>query len=117
METGEVIKFLRNKYNLTQDELAIKLRLNKSSIQKYESGAVNNLKMETLRDLCDLFKVPAGAFVFADKMNENDIDLLLKFSISGMTPMYEVVHLNDYAIKKINEFVRDLIDSGNYKST
>lgn len=50
MQTGEVIKFFRKNLNLTQDELAEKLRVNKSSIQKYESGAVQNLKIETIRD-------------------------------------------------------------------
>jgi DNA-binding XRE family transcriptional regulator len=44
---------------MTQDELANKLLVNKSSIQKYESGAVFNLKMETIRDLCQLFSIPS----------------------------------------------------------
>lgn len=58
MQTEEVIKFLRKKFDMTQDELAIKLQVNKSSVQKYESGAVSNLKMDTIRNLCQLFSVP-----------------------------------------------------------
>ena len=55
-ETGEVIKYL------TQEELATKLWVNISSVQKYESGAVNNLKMETIRDL---FGIPPWILIFS----------------------------------------------------
>lgn len=58
METGEVIKYLRKNFNMTQEELTSKLRVNISSVQKYESGTVNNLKMETIRDLYELFSIP-----------------------------------------------------------
>lgn len=38
MHTGKVIKFLRTYKNMTQDQLSDVLGVNKSSIQKYESG-------------------------------------------------------------------------------
>lgn len=50
METGEVIKKLRNEKKFTQSELGIMLGVNTSSIQKYESGATKNLKLETIKE-------------------------------------------------------------------
>ena len=48
--------------------------MNKSSIQKYESVAVRNLKMETIRKLCTLFDVPPWVFVFPELLkSENDL--------------------------------------------
>lgn len=63
METGEVIKKLRNKKKFTQSELGIMLGVNTSSIQKYESGTTENLKLETIRELCHIFDVPSVVFV------------------------------------------------------
>ena len=56
METGDVIKKLRNEKKFTQSELGIMLGVNTSSIQKYESGATKNLKLETIRELCQNIK-------------------------------------------------------------
>lgn len=64
METGQVIKKLRNDKKLTQSELGIMLGVNTSSIQKYESGTTKNLKLETIRELCHIFDVPPIVFCF-----------------------------------------------------
>ena len=56
MHTGEVIKILRKNKNMTQEELAQLLGVNKSSIQKYESGKVQNLKFENLSNCATYLK-------------------------------------------------------------
>ena len=65
---GEVIKYLRKNFNMTQEELVTKLRVNISSVQKYESSIVNNLKMETIREL---FGIPPWILIFP---NQNDFE-------------------------------------------
>ena len=64
MTTGEVIRKLRIKNGYTQTELAEKLGITLSTIQKYKGVAIQNLKIETLRDLCNIFYVPPVAFSF-----------------------------------------------------
>lgn len=117
MNTGDIIKFLRKKFNLTQDELAIKLRVNKSSVQKYESGVVQNLKMETIRDLCELFKVSPVVFIFPEQIENlklmEPMMLTNSVNLSHLTIM--AAKLNDEGRQKALEYVRDLADSGNYK--
>ena len=39
--SNEVIKFLRESLDLTQDELSKAMKISKSSIEKYEYGVVN----------------------------------------------------------------------------
>lgn len=70
METGEVIKKLRNKKKFTQSELGIMLEVNTSSIQKYESEATKNLKLETIRELCHIFDVPSVVFVLPETLDD-----------------------------------------------
>ena len=112
MQTGDVIKFLRKNFNMTQDELAIKLRVNKSSVQKYESGAVQNLKLETIRELCDLFEVPPWVLIFPNYVTSEKMILnSIKYNNIRV-----ITAFNDAGINKINEYVSDLSMIEKYKS-
>lgn len=111
METGEVIKFLRKKFNLTQDELAIKLRVNKSSVQKYESGAVNNLKMETIRELCELFNIPPWILIFPNYIKSEETILnAIKYNDFRILSV-----LNEEGVNKIAVYARDLSEIKRYR--
>ena len=66
MHTGEIIKYLRKEKELTQEQLAILLGVRKSSVQKYENGKIQNLKLDTLQKLCKTFRTSPYAFVFPD---------------------------------------------------
>ena len=112
METGEVIKYLRKNFNMTQEELATKLRVNISSVQKYESGAVNNLKMETIRDLCELFGIPPWILIFPNYIqSERTILNSIKYNYARM-----LLILNDDGIAKVVDYVNDICEIDKYKS-
>lgn len=111
MHTGKVIKILRKNKNMTQDQLSEALGVNKSSIQKYESGAVHNLKMETIRNLCTLFDVPPWVFVFLELLKSEE-DLTNFQSISESVDF--TLALNAQSVMKVLQYVHDLINSGNY---
>ena len=64
---GQNIKELRKKKGLTQSELAEMLGVNKSAVQRYESGVIVNLKTETIRKLCDIFDTYPYKFVYTKK--------------------------------------------------
>ena len=84
---------------------------NKSSIQKYESVAVRNLKMETIRKLCALFDVPPWVFIFPELLKSEN-DLINYQSISESVNF--TLALNVQGVKKVLEYAHDLINSGNY---
>ena len=105
METGDIIKKLRNEKKFTQSKLGIMLVVNTSSIQKYESDATKNLKLETIRELCHIFDVPQIVFVLPETLDEGFktyhermFKEYLKFSLC----------VNNEGIKKIFEYVDDI---------
>ena len=53
-KANEIFKFLRQGLNLTQDELAKKVGISKSSIEKYEYGTCN-YTFETLLKIAKIF--------------------------------------------------------------
>lgn len=55
MNMSDRIKEQRKKLDLTQEELADKLGLQKSAIAKYENGRVENIKRSTIAKMSQLF--------------------------------------------------------------
>ncbi len=51
VEIGKRIKQVRESKNLSQDDLAKRLGLNKSSIQRYESGQVQRIKLPVIENM------------------------------------------------------------------
>lgn len=64
MHTGTKIKDLRKAYNMTQSDLGDLLGVKKSAIQKYEKGEIVNLKLSSLKKLCEIFNVTSDYFIF-----------------------------------------------------
>jgi transcriptional regulator with XRE-family HTH domain len=54
MTIGEKIRFLRNKNNLSQEELAKALNTTKQAIYKYESGIVTNIPLDKIETLSNV---------------------------------------------------------------
>ena len=57
MARGERIKQLREKFGLTQDELAEKLGTTKQTIYKYETGVITNIPSDKIEEMAALFGV------------------------------------------------------------
>ena len=107
METGDIIKKLRKNKNITQAELAIMLGVNMSSIQKYESGATRNLKLETIRELCHIFDVPPIVFVFPESYEMTFDEYIKEFNYTNYF-FDRMLNLNDEGRKKALEYINDL---------
>ena len=101
MTTGEVIRKLRIENQYTQNELAIMLGLKLSTLQKYESGAIQNLKLETLRELCHIFEVPPVAFVFP-KLEKGMEQIFIRWFVNAGKG------LNEEGARKVFEYIKDL---------
>lgn len=116
MSVGKIIKFLRQKNGLTQNELSEILGITKNSIQKYESNDVPNIKTETLRKLCEEFDMPARAFIFPEQFRDYDLDKMSRLEriMQKYIEKY-LIHLNEEGIKKVLEYSKDLHDSENYR--
>lgn len=108
MSAGDIIKKLRIEKGYTQSELAIMLGLKLSTLQKYESGMIVNIKLETLRELCSIFDVPPITLVFPN-LTTKEKQGLLKWGIM------EYSGLNEAGYKKAIEYIADLKKIESYR--
>lgn len=113
MHAGEVIRVLRKKRKLTQEELAEMLEVKKSSVQKYESGKVQNLKLEKIRKLCQIFEITPIAFIYPETWeevhlpNENNNDFFERAKV--------YFDLTDEGKRKVLDYIEDLGQIEQYK--
>ena len=102
MIRGDRLRNLRKSKNMSQDELAIKVGVSKSSISCYEKGT-RTPSIETLIDFMSLFGVTSDYLIGSDNLiktfndEENEIIVLSK---------EEIIFLNE--LKK-NDMISNLI--------
>lgn len=86
----------------------------KSSIQKYEGGSVSNLKMDTIRTLCNYFRVPPYVFIFPEYVkNENDL-MKIKSDKHLVSNINTFLALNQKGKQKVIDYIHDLADTKKY---
>lgn len=120
MQTGEVIKRLRIEKKLTQDELGEMLGVKKSAIQKYESGAITNLKIDCIQNLCRVFEVPPWVFIFSERIeiefpNAHYLNLSDILSWDNLRQGLNYALLNVEGKKKADEYLSDLLELDKYR--
>lgn len=118
LTVGEIIKKLRIENNYTQSELAEKLGLKLSTMQKYESGAILNIKLETIRKLCEIFQIPTSILIFPDNVViplNDDMKIKEVYNVNHMIDCNKLfLSLNDTGRKKSIEYMIDLHNTGKY---
>lgn len=126
MEIGKRIKMLRNSVGLTQDELGDKLGVKKAAIQKYESGSIVNLKIETIKKLAEIFEVTPAYIMGWDKFDEeinNDklkrqirlAELLSdRFDMEIVETIFKSFELNEDGQNKLFSYMEDLTQLEKY---
>ena len=100
MNIGDSIKYYRKLKNLTQKDLAEKLNLSTSLIQKYENGE-RKLKIDTLKQISDVLDTPLSVF-----LNETDDCPIDNFNITDIinTETYDnlqKINIDNYDILKL----------------
>ena len=110
MEAGEIIKNLRIKKKLTQDELGVLLGVKKSAVQKYESGAITNFKIETLQKMSIIFNAQPWIFIFPESITNENFDMVVDtYTNEHFSTIYDkYMTLNDKGKQKLKEYIIDL---------
>lgn len=115
MHTGDIIKALREQANMTQAELGKQLGVNKSTVQKYENGMVQNLKIKTLRKLCEIFVVPPWQFIYPEHSSISDEQIVMKIRQTLLlAKIYQ--QLTKEGQTRVYHYLRDLSEIQHYKS-
>lgn len=76
MTVGEKIHYLRVQHNMTMEDLARELGVQRSAINKYEKGIVVNLKRSTISGLCRVFGVSSSYFLDDDDPDQDRLEVL-----------------------------------------
>lgn len=111
-KVGDYIKSLRKSKGLTQEELGNMIGVKKAAVQKWESGMVQNLKRNTIKQLSDIFEVSPASFIDNDDPIESNATILPQEKIR-MIPVYESVSagFGSYADNYILEYIPLFISS------
>lgn len=73
MNTGYYIKKLRIEHGYSQEELGNMLGVQRAAAQKWESGTVKNIKIDTIKKLAEIFDVPVASFFDGNYMQYDNI--------------------------------------------
>lgn len=75
MEIGEKIKYLRTRQGMTLEELGEKVGVGKSTVRKWETGAIANMRRNKIAILADALNVsPSYLMGWEDEYN-TDMDI------------------------------------------
>lgn len=115
------IKRLRVSKGLTQEQLGEILGVGKATVQKYESGQIQNLKTAHIKKLCELFAKKPHYFIFDDleqyeKTDDRLIhDIEIKYGDTVAKIVLKSVSLNEKGHKRLLQLADDLSFLEKYK--
>lgn len=69
------LKFLRERKQLTQDQLSVKLEISRANLQAYESGATKNPPFDVQVRVSDFFKISIDSLVRIDMSKLGELKL------------------------------------------
>ena len=109
--TGKIVKLLRKKENISQEELGVILGVKRGTIQKYENNSIT-LNIETIRKLCIYFRVPSTVFVFPENV---DIEVLFRvmYEEKDVKLLYTI---NAEGRRKVIDYINDLCLIDKYRT-
>ncbi|BDR80657.1 hypothetical protein N072000002_09140 [Clostridium tetani] len=104
------IKTRRNKLMLSYQDLADKTGLSKSTLQRYETGAIKNMPLDKLGVLAKALNVsPAYLMGWEESVTNND-----KEDTKKTTLLSNFNKLNDIGKDKVITYTKDLLDNNKY---
>ena len=94
---GEMINLMRNKFGMSQNDLAAHLGVTFQQVQKYES-AENRISASRLHQIASVFQIPVARF-----FNEIDNGLLIDDAVRKMLKQFLALGTDDrrYVLKLI----------------
>ncbi len=76
-EVGQILKTRRTELKMTMEEVAEKCGVNKSTVSRWESGFIKDLKRNNISVLCQIFHMPADVLFGADPSDMVPSDVVL----------------------------------------
>lgn len=114
-EIGNRIEKSRKALGMTQEELASTLGLNKSTIQRYESGKIEKIKLPVIEAMANILGVRPEYLAAKSNSSESTIEVLPNSKIH-MIPVFETVsagfgaYASDYIIDYMPLYIANVSD-------
>lgn len=107
MDIGELIYNRRKELNLTLEEVGNYVGVSKSTVKKWESGFISNMRRDKIALLAKILKIEPTELIGDGK--------------TGNTPEEETLlsnyrQLNSEGQKKVNDYTEDLVKGGLYSN-
>lgn len=119
-QLGHFIRETRLKRGLTQQQLADRVGVNASTITRYEQGKFTEVKWAVVREILKVLGITATFQNIVDLPDGIDIRVLLprseKEEFINSLINENLLVLNEEGLKKVFDYVSDLIGSGKYKT-
>ena len=96
MTVGDYIKDLRVSRGYSQEQLDKLVGVQRAAVQKWECGAVQNLKRETMKRLSEVFNVPASSFVDDEQPLSKGVLIPVLGYVRAGVPIEAVEEILDY---------------------
>ena len=103
MSMADSIKKRRLAMGLTQEELAHKLKLQKSAIAKYENGRIKNIKRTTILKMSDILACSPTCLLGLDESSKMAERL-----------MAYAEKLNEKGMQKVEGYIEGLLENSEY---
>ncbi|WP_344825274.1 helix-turn-helix transcriptional regulator [Chryseobacterium ginsenosidimutans] len=113
---GFKIKRLRERKNISQEELAYKLDVSQGTLSKMENGMVERIDFSFMQKVCDYFEVDPSYFLNGDTIinnvhdNENNGGVMLGDNNGTINNFPEEILKNQEQIAKLIEVQNKLIE-------
>ena len=113
---GFKIKRLRERKNISQEELAYKLEVSQGTLSKMENGMVERIDFSFMQKVCDYFEVDPAYFFNGDTIinnvhdNENNGGVMLGDNNGTINNFPEEILKNQEQITKLIETQNQLIE-------
>ena len=109
MDVGQKIKALREEKGMTLEELGDKVGVGKSTVRKWETGIIANMRRDKIAKIADALGT-SPAYLMGWEEEENTADTLLEAYDSGLASDAQFKRLMEY-YKKLNQADRDMIEN------
>ena len=118
LQIGKRIKTRREELNLTQEDLGKALNMNKSTIQRYENGKIEKIKLPVLQAMASLLQVnPEWLILKSDEPTSSPSDDLSSPPNEEQQLIELYRQLNPEGQEKVTDYADDLVNSGKYKKS
>ena len=110
------IKENRKRMGMTQAELGKCLGVQKSAIQKYESGG-NHYKLETIIKLAEVFEISVATLI-GERQGKSELRhiMLDTYGVKGLGLLEVFTMLNDVGQIKVLTYARDIMPNYTYST-